>query len=91
MKLEQAYTECLEIAKEFAFKKVIWLDTHYSGVDWSFGDTHYSGVHWSFSVTIKIGEEFKIFPFYSFMTDGLIDENISKIKELCNTNTENRL
>ena len=79
MNLQQAYSECLEIAKEFAFKKVIWLDTHFSGVDWSFG------------VTIKIGEEFKIFPFYSFMTDGLIDENISKIKELCNTNTENRL
>ena len=79
MNLQQAYSECLEIAKEFAFKKVIWLDTHYSGVDWSFG------------VTIKIGEEFKIFPFYGFLTDGLIDENISKIKELCNKNTENRL
>jgi len=79
MNLQQAYTECLEIAKEFAFKKVIWLDTHYSGVDWSFG------------VTIKIGGEFKIFPFYDFMTDGLIDDNINKIKELCNTNTENRL
>ena len=79
MNLQQAYSECLEIAKEFAFRKVIWLDTHYSGVDWSFG------------VTIKIGEEFKIFPFYYFMTDGLIDDNISKIKELCNTNTENRL
>ena len=79
MNLQQAYTECLEIAKEFAFKKVIWLDTHFSGVDWSFG------------VTIKIGEEFEIFPFYDFMTDGLIDDNISKIKELCNKNTENRL
>ena len=78
MNLQQAYSECLEIAKEFAFKKVIWLDTHYSGVDWSF------------SVTMKIGEEFKIFPFYSFMTDGLIDENISKIKDLCNTDTENQ-
>lgn len=39
MDLQQAYAECLEIAKEFAFKKVIWLDTHFSGVDWSFGVT----------------------------------------------------
>ena len=78
MKLEEAYTECLEIAKEFAFKKVIWLDTHFSGTDWSFG------------LTMKIGEEFKIFPFYDFMTDGLIDENISKIKDLCNTDTEKK-
>ena len=78
MDLQQAYTECLEIAKEFAFKKVIWLDTHCSGVDWSFG------------VTIKIGEEYKIFPFYSFLTDGLIEDNIKKIRELCNTNTENQ-
>ena len=78
MKLEEAYAECLEIAKEFAFKKVIWLDTHFSGTDWSFG------------VTMKIGEEFKVFPFYSFMTDGLIDENISKIKDLCNTDTEKK-
>lgn len=78
MKLDEAYSECLEIAKEFAFKKVIWLDTHYSGVDWSF------------DVTIKIGEKFKTFPFYGFFTDGLIDENISKIRELCNTNTENQ-
>jgi hypothetical protein len=78
MKLEEAYSECLEIAKEFAFKKVIWLDTHFSGTDWSFG------------VTFKIGEEFKIFPFYSFLTDGLIEENIKQIRELCNTNTENQ-
>lgn len=78
MKLEEAYTECLEIAKEFAFKKVIWLDTHFSGVDWSFG------------VTIKIGEEFKIFPFYGFLTDGLIEDNLKQIKELCNKNTENQ-
>ena len=78
MNLQQAYSECLEIAKEFAFKKVIWLDTHFSGVDWSFG------------LTMKIGEEFKTFPFYSFMTDGLIDENISKIKDLCNTDTEKK-
>ena len=78
MNLQQAYSECLDIAKEFAFKKVIWLDTHLLGV------------HWSFGVTIKIGEEFKIFPFYSFMTDGLIDENISKIKDICNTDTEKK-
>ena len=78
MKLEEAYSECLEIAKEFAFKKVIWLDTHFSGTDWSFG------------VTMKIGEEFKIFTFYSFMTDGLIEENIKQIRELCNTDTEKK-
>ncbi len=78
MKLEEAYSECLEIAKEFAFKKVIWLDTHFSGVDWSF------------CVTLNIDGEFQTFPFYSFLTDGLIDYNISKIKELCNKNTENQ-
>ena len=78
MDLQQAYTECLEIAKKFAFRKVIWLNTHFSGTDWSFG------------VTMKIGEEFKIFPFYGFLTDGLIEENIKQIRELCNTNTENQ-
>ena len=78
MNLQQAYTECLEIAKEFAFKKVIWLDTHFSGVDWSFG------------LTMKIGEEFKVFPFYSFINEELIDDNLKKIRELCNKNTENQ-
>ena len=78
MNLQQAYSECLDIAKEFAFKKVIWLDTHYSGVDWSFG------------VTLNIDGEFKIFPFYDFMTDGLIEDNLKQIKELCNKNTENQ-
>ncbi len=78
MSINEAYAECLEIAKEFAFRKVIWLDTHFSGVDWSFG------------LTMKIGEEFKVFPFYDFMTDGLIEDNLKQIKELCNKNTENQ-
>lgn len=71
-KLEQAYIECLELAKANAFKVMICIDTHYT----EYGD--------SFGVTIrnKHGGNISLCGFFSFSTDEEIDSELEKVKNL---------
>ena len=74
-KLEQAYIECLELAKANALKVVIWIENYYT----KHGD--------SFIVTVKnkFAEGFRVdqtIYFNSFVSDEEIDSELEKVKNL---------
>ena len=71
-KLEKAYIECLELAKDNAFKVVIWIDTHYSEHTDAFGVT----------IRNKNGGDMHTCSFFAFSTDEEIDSELEKVKNL---------
>ena len=71
-KLEQAYIECLELAKANAFKVVMWVDTHYSEHGDSFG----------VAIRNKNAGEFRTCAFFSFSSDEEIDDALEKVRNL---------